>query len=117
MTEREKLINLFIEAKRTEPDDISFSEWLADFLLANGVIVPPCKIGDTVYAAILESHNREPHVVTATVKSFDIESYGLIVDTYPSEEDGVPFSFGEIGKWVFFTHEEAEALLKECEQQ
>ena len=26
-----------------------FSEKMADNLLANGVIVPPCKVGDTVY--------------------------------------------------------------------
>lgn len=40
MTEREKLIDLIINAKRTVPETGSFSEWLADFLLDHGVMVP-----------------------------------------------------------------------------
>lgn len=30
--------------------DSRYTENLADYLLKNGVIVPPCKVGDTVYA-------------------------------------------------------------------
>jgi len=37
MTDREKLIALIINAKRTDPETGSFAEWLADHLLANGV--------------------------------------------------------------------------------
>lgn len=36
-TDREKLIDLMIQAKKEEPGDAPFSEFLADFLLANGV--------------------------------------------------------------------------------
>lgn len=36
-SDREKLIALIIDAKRTDPETGSFTEWLADFLLANGV--------------------------------------------------------------------------------
>ena len=39
MTEREKLLNLIIAAKRHDPETGSFTEWLADYLLANGVTV------------------------------------------------------------------------------
>lgn len=39
MTEREKLIDLIIAAKRDDPETGSFTEWLADYLLANGVTV------------------------------------------------------------------------------
>ncbi len=46
---REKLINLMIEAKKADTEDVPFSEFLADFLLSNGVIVLPCNVGDTVY--------------------------------------------------------------------
>ena len=49
MTDRERLINLMIEAKRTEPETGSFTDYLADYLLEHGVIVLPCKVGDTVY--------------------------------------------------------------------
>ena len=46
---KERLIELL---KNTPDLDTLFgNEWeeAADYLLANGVIVPPCKVGDTVY--------------------------------------------------------------------
>lgn len=39
MTEREKLLDLIIAAKREDPETGSFTEWLTDYLLANGVTV------------------------------------------------------------------------------
>ena len=39
MTDRKRLINLMIEAKRTEPETGSFTDYLADYLLEHGVIV------------------------------------------------------------------------------
>lgn len=45
MTDRERLIDLMIEAKRTEPETGSFTDYLADYLLEHGVIVPHCKVG------------------------------------------------------------------------
>ena len=37
MTDREKVIDLMIQAKRKDPEDAPFSEFLADFLIASGV--------------------------------------------------------------------------------
>lgn len=37
VTDREKLIDLMIQAKKEHPEDSQFSEFLADFLLAHGV--------------------------------------------------------------------------------
>ena len=37
MTDREKLMDILIDAKRTELEDVPYSEWLVDCLLANGV--------------------------------------------------------------------------------
>ena len=39
MDVREKLIDLIIDAKRTDPEEGSFTEYLADHLIANGVTV------------------------------------------------------------------------------
>ena len=39
MDVREKLIDLIIDAKRTDPETGSFTEYLADFLINNGVTV------------------------------------------------------------------------------
>ncbi len=51
MTERERLIELLEEenafSRYMTADERR--EKLADYLLANGVIVPPCKVGDTMY--------------------------------------------------------------------
>ncbi len=46
MTERERLIKLIKHCTSCEQ---CFDEDIADHLLANGVIVPPCKVGDVVY--------------------------------------------------------------------
>ena len=39
MDGREKLIDLIIDAKRTDPETGSFTEYLADYLTSNGVTV------------------------------------------------------------------------------
>ena len=57
MTERERLIELLCSAplgsKTFEQQYYkSTITKIADYLLANGVIVPPCKFGDTVYKVI-----------------------------------------------------------------
>ena len=56
MDVRENLIDLIIDAKRTDPEVGSFTEYLADFLINNGVTVqewipasePPKKITNKV---------------------------------------------------------------------
>lgn len=49
MTQREKLIEL-LENASAAPNGERNVATLADHLLENGVIVPPCKVGDTVYS-------------------------------------------------------------------
>lgn len=39
MDVREKLVELMIEAKKADTEDAPFSEFLADFMIANGVTV------------------------------------------------------------------------------
>ena len=39
MDVREKLVELIIDAKRTDPETGSFTEYLADYLISNGVTV------------------------------------------------------------------------------
>ena len=96
MTDRERLIDLMIDAKRTEPETGSFADYLAEYLLEHGVIVPPCKVGDTVYSI-------EMRIVDKWLKYKVCE---------------IPFSLTlwENG-WedIFLTREEAERALKERE--
>ena len=39
-TDRDRLTNLIINAKRTDPETGSFCDYLAEFLLAHGVMLP-----------------------------------------------------------------------------
>ena len=83
-------------------------EEIADHLLANGVIVPPCKVGDRVY-------------FIDTCKT--AEDFGK---QYVSWSEVLQLTFNSFGKWVlltdkrlldmdevFLTREEAEKALKE----
>ena len=54
---RDRLIELIYKGIQKHEAEIEnyvvpIQEWLADYLLTNGVIVPPCKVGDTVYRIV-----------------------------------------------------------------
>ena len=51
MNERERLIELLQEWGNKENDGVR-AESIADYLLKNGVIVPPVKVGDTIYMIV-----------------------------------------------------------------
>ena len=84
------------------------AETIADYLLENGVIVPPCKVGDMVYIFERGSYiipicgQGKPHWEIKIEKcSF---KYWLL-DNH------------KFGVNMFFTREEAEKALKEREQK
>lgn len=109
MTDRERLIGLMIEAKRTDPETGSFTDYLADYLIEHGVIVLPCKVGDTVYYVTGIGHNL---VKPAKVKEIIIDENG-IKDLYV-QGDG--HNFENSFDIFFLTREEAEKALEECER-
>ena len=80
---------------------------MADHLLANGVIVPPCKVGDTVYRVYTRNWVGEDKV-----SSFIMTEMGLCY----VDDKGRETSCTKFGKTVFLTREEAEQALKEREQ-
>ena len=91
---------------------IPTSDYLADYLLANGVIVPPCKVGQTLYlisgglywetevirVVIRQGKGVDPCIVFVRYKDGNIKA---ILDILNS-----------IGKTVFLTKEEAEQALR-----
>ena len=85
------------------------AEALADYLLTNGVIVPPCNVGDTVYMLLpgdLERYISEEKVTEVCSKGF------YISDFFPPKDDmGSYISYEQIGKTVFLTWEEADRGL------
>lgn len=92
-------------------------ERLADHLLAEGVIVPPCKVGDTVYVTdVVYGKICECEVIA--VQGFAGEENTLIEYEAPKEIPNV-VSYEcpdtEIGETLFLTREEAEKALERRE--
>ena len=105
MTDRDRIIELIINAKREDPETGSFTEFLADHLIANGVICPPCKVGQIVWLV------RDGKIEETTVEKIVLKYKGLYLKLLCN-------SFYEttcrsIGKTVFLTREEAEKELDE----
>ena len=118
----------------------SISSDLADYLLSNGVIVPPCKIGDTVYqpsykftkCSIYDYAPRycedsfccgcesacdsvqQPYIYEGKVVSVRITKEQIYLSvSFQEKFDSSSFI---LGKTVFLTREEAERALKGGEQ-
>lgn len=114
MTERERLQNLISEAfsEYSKTNKAQFKKtFIADYLLANGVIVPPCKVGDTVWG-VINSEIFDIEIESVHCFSSNIWKYrgwhGK--DRF---RKGYEFPYEAIGNDVFLTREEAEQALKE----
>ena len=123
MSERERLIELLMQGDIAAAKQGVFNccmcrreaETIADYLLENGVIVPPVKVGATVYCTDSYRHLIKP----LEIIGFEVDYTKRICKYYCSGGDYTPawFNPAEIGKTVFLTREEAEKALKECEQK
>ena len=85
---------------------------LADYLLANGVIVLPCKVGDIVYEVFM--NHLTPFIQETTVEKIIITSKGLRIKL--SRNSVYETSISALGKTIFLTKEEAEKALEERKQ-
>ena len=92
MTERERLAELIESAMYWGADT---PEKIAERLIDEGIICPPCKVGDKVY------QTDGCRIYESTVRK-------IIYDT-----DGIAFDETAIGTSVFLTPEEAEAAPAE----
>ena len=106
MTVRERLIELLDECRGIEGIGMELVEKHADLLLANGVIVPPCKVGDTVYVCFSRTRVIECKVAQIIIEH--IEEIGMSFICY----GGMHFDMRHWGKTVFLTREEAEKALE-----
>ena len=78
MTQREKLIELIKSGGLLIPGG---AEKISDYLLANGVIVPPCKVGDTVYK-ISRNKVKECEVIFIGISADEKCSHFNFVENY-----------------------------------
>ena len=107
---RDRLLHLIYEAeeKFTDRPVLDIDKFVVDYLIENGVVVPPCKVGDTVYYP----YEYRNVVLEKTVIKIVIEKEDRWLDV------GVSFlPFENIGKTVFLTKAEAEQKLKEMRKE
>lgn len=125
---RDRLIELIVNADTYDPYecnlctkdddycDCCYAEKLADHLIANGVILPPCKVGDTVWFLFNGDELCEARIIFVeenyytnpqTWLTIEYDSRIIGRNTYKSRIDLM------LGKIIFFTREEAEKKLKE----
>ena len=105
MTDRDRLIELLFKVAK-EKDCPQPCE-IADYLLANGVIVPPCKVGDDIYW--IDSDTNEIKCQKNGIKAvcyFGDDNFKII-----SKDENTPEDIGT--RWCMFTKEEVEKVLKE----
>lgn len=107
-------------------------ETLVDYLIAEGVIVPPCKIGQEVWYLTnacdgCKSMDDWCHkgckkptgmtkIASGIVHKFDISGNGFnYIETYGKDDyyHDYSFRFDSIGKTVFLTEKEAKKALAE----
>lgn len=80
---------------------------IADYLLSHGIILPRCKVGDTIYRIRPRSNEIVSWVIVEIIITEDEIAYIDDSDNLIKDED--------IGKTVFLT--EAEATERMCHEQ
>lgn len=86
-------------------DHESFEDFFADYLLANGVIVPPCKVGDKVWII------HEKRIFEIMCIGFYQDPDGFYVAVANDEYSTVRWKV-KYSETLFLTKEEAEAELR-----
>lgn len=112
MTERERLYELIVDADNEFFRETPYGtaqeriEKTVEHLLANGVLLPPCKIGDKLYVAY-ESKVTGPWVCDfpEIVKKIGVGVENLLGGFKVYTPD-------DFGNTVFLTREDAEAAIR-----
>lgn len=117
MTERKRLIELVKQSLIKHIDKTcKLAENITEDLLANGVIVPPCKVEDKLYyitpvktieECIVHAVECEENKITVKCHLWRKEREALL------HKHLVYFNITDFGKTVFLTREEAEKALEE----
>ena len=121
MTERERLIEILKNNYSCRIKDCKKCGWgdkcslhiEADYLLENGVIVPPVMAGQKVYLSrSLMNDVIEGEVTGLKTTEFSRYTVVFLID----DNRYIEIPFGAYGKTVFLTKEEAEKALEEMKK-
>lgn len=108
MTNRERLVELLDII--IQPSEKTLGQ-IADYFIENGVIVLPCKVGETLYflydRTFAHRQNCSPHIYETSDWYFDIDQKGISI-LPRSSHSYKGKSHYYLGETVFLTKEEAE---------
>lgn len=97
-----------------------FCEKVADHLLSEGVIVPPCKVGTTLYFLYNNPYADKPDLTPKIYKTtkwyFEVDKTGIVINTSDIHSFNKKYDY-YLGENVFLTKEEAEKALKKRSEQ
>lgn len=107
---RNRLVELLKEASYYLDEQDVVCNRVADHLIANGVIVPPCKMGDKIYMLVTRKTTRFDFPNGKMKKVISHHTFIKETTLTKSNFFNVIESFG---KTVFLTKDQAEQKLKE----
>lgn len=112
---RDRLIELIYSANKKFTDeniaDEEVVKILADYLIENGAIIPPCNVGDDIW--IVKCYEGKPlGIVKDKVQMIGITSRGFHIKARNHHDHNKMYM---LGKTVFLTREDAEKALRERE--
>lgn len=116
MTDKERITEIL--KAYTKKNNISASsvilEEYAEDLLANGVIVPPCKVGAEIFGVFDNDDEQRKEIYEGKVICFSLDENNLLWARM-RYKTGLTYwhTIDDFGKTVFLTKEEAEEKLKE----
>ena len=117
---RDRLIELINGKLKEEFNNVPLraSINVADHLIANGVIVPPCKVGTTLFflynSPYADKPDLTPRIYKTTDWYFEVDKAGIVINTSDIHSFNKAYDY-VLGKTVFLTREEAEKALAERE--
>lgn len=120
---RDRLIELLRNAPKTDtvygniklPEPVQTLQTIADHLLSEGVIVPPVKVGQTVFIIDEGDECGEPYVFDAVITAYGYDCSGFWATLRLPSGLKISGHFVErmLGKNFFLTRSEAEKALAE----
>lgn len=113
MNATEKLKQLIIKSQfKCGGYDPWYSE-RAEYLIAHGVTVPPCRIGDKLYA-ICDGIDDDEATTVCELTVTEVGQKHIFFSAWTPPGDDINYSepIDEIGKTLFFTREEAEGAIE-----
>lgn len=122
MTDRDRLIELLLKCNKDNdvlscfnerPRKKQSAEIIADYLIANGVIVPQCKVGDLVYVIRRKEKRNKGGYWNAICFTKKVMQTAIKDGTaYIDCKRATKTDFSLIGKTVFLTREDAKKALE-----